>query len=47
MHPQGIVVGVDGSPFSKSAVRWAIQEATLRSAVLTAVHVGRHCRRCR
>jgi nucleotide-binding universal stress UspA family protein len=35
----GIVVGVDGSSSSNSAVRWAAQEATMRKAPLTLVHV--------
>ena len=33
-----IVVGVDGSPESKEALRWAIEEAQLRQATLRAVH---------
>jgi nucleotide-binding universal stress UspA family protein len=33
-----IVVGVDGSPESKAALRWAIAEAGLRGARLRAVH---------
>jgi len=37
-HP-GIVVGVDGSPASKVAVRWAAREAELRNVPLTLVHV--------
>ena len=37
-HP-GIVVGVDGSPASKVAVRWAARDAELRNAPLTLVHV--------
>ena len=35
----GIVVGVDGSSSSDSAIRWAAHEATLRKAPLTLVHV--------
>jgi nucleotide-binding universal stress UspA family protein len=35
----GIVVGVDGSSSSNSAVRWAAQEARMRNAPLTLVHV--------
>jgi nucleotide-binding universal stress UspA family protein len=34
----GIVVGVDGSPSSMAAVRWAAGEATLRNVPLTVVH---------
>jgi len=33
-----IVVGVDGSPESKEALRWAIDEAELRRATVRAVH---------
>ena len=33
-----IVVGVDGSEPSKDALRWALEEARLRSADLVAVH---------
>ncbi len=32
-----VVVGVDGSPGSQSAVRWAAQQATLTGATLLAV----------
>ena len=32
-----ILVGVDGSPCSKEALRWAAQEAALRGAVVDAV----------
>jgi nucleotide-binding universal stress UspA family protein len=39
MH--GIVVGVDGSPASKAALGFAIEEARLRAAELTVVHVYR------
>jgi nucleotide-binding universal stress UspA family protein len=35
----GIVVGVDGSSSSNSAVRWAAQEARMRKVPLTLVHV--------
>jgi nucleotide-binding universal stress UspA family protein len=35
----GVLVGVDGSSSSKSAVRWAAQEATMRNVPLTLVHV--------
>jgi len=34
---QVVVVGVDGSPGSQSAVRWAAQQATLTGATLRAV----------
>ena len=33
-----IVVGVDGSDASQEALRWAVEEARLRSAPLVAVH---------
>jgi nucleotide-binding universal stress UspA family protein len=33
-----IVVGVDGSPGSRGALAWALEEARLRGAVLRAVH---------
>jgi nucleotide-binding universal stress UspA family protein len=35
----GILVGVDGSSSSNSAVRWAAQEARMRNVPLTLVHV--------
>jgi nucleotide-binding universal stress UspA family protein len=38
-HP-GVVVGVDGSPSSDLAVRWAAREATMRNVPLTIVHVS-------
>jgi nucleotide-binding universal stress UspA family protein len=34
-----IVVGVDGSPESKNALRWAVEEARLRGASVRAIHV--------
>ncbi len=37
--PKGIVVGVDGSSGSMSAVRWAARDAELRNVPLTLVHV--------
>lgn len=33
-----IVVGIDGSEESKNALRWALEEARLRSAEVVAVH---------
>lgn len=36
----GIVVGVDGSPYSNAAARWAVQEATMRNLALTLVHAA-------
>ena len=38
-HP-GVVAGVDGSPSSTMAVRWAAREATMRNVGLTLVHVS-------
>lgn len=35
----GVVVGVDGSPGARTAVRWAAHDAELRNAALTLVHV--------
>jgi nucleotide-binding universal stress UspA family protein len=37
-----IVVGVDGSPHSVAALRWAVREAQVRHSPLTAVHVYPH-----
>lgn len=34
-----IVVGIDGSPESAAALRWAVEEAKLRDARVEAVHV--------
>ncbi len=36
---QGIVVGVDGSPSSDAAVRWAAAEASMRNIPLSLIHV--------
>ncbi len=36
---EGIVVGVDGSPSSDTAVRWAAREAAMRNVSLSLVHV--------
>jgi nucleotide-binding universal stress UspA family protein len=36
----GIVVGVDGSPHSQNALDWALDEAALRKAHLTALAVA-------
>jgi nucleotide-binding universal stress UspA family protein len=36
--PHGIVVGVDGSPGSDHALRWALEEAAVREAQVRAVH---------
>jgi nucleotide-binding universal stress UspA family protein len=36
-----IVVGVDGSPESKEALRWALEEARLRAATVRAVYAWR------
>jgi nucleotide-binding universal stress UspA family protein len=35
----GIIVGIDGSPESDAAVRWAAQDAAIRGLPLTLVHV--------
>jgi nucleotide-binding universal stress UspA family protein len=37
--PRGLVVGVDGSAQSYTALRWAVDEAKLRKVALTVVHV--------
>ncbi len=36
----GIVVGVDGSPDSNAAMRWAVHEAMMRNVALTLVHAA-------
>lgn len=36
---QGILVGVDGSPSSRAAVRWAARDAGMRHVELTLVHI--------
>jgi nucleotide-binding universal stress UspA family protein len=36
-HPQRIVVGVDGSPVSRAALRWAVDQARLTGATVDAV----------
>ena len=38
--PHGVVVGADGSPSSRVAVRWAAREAAMRHVPLTVVHVA-------
>jgi nucleotide-binding universal stress UspA family protein len=38
MKNGSIIVGVDGSPESNNALRWAVEEAKLRGAQLKAVH---------
>ncbi len=42
MTSRHIVVGVDGSPSSQGALRWAFAEARLRGAPIEAVHVWRY-----
>ena len=37
-HETFIVVGIDGSPSSEAALRWAFEEARLRAAELRAVY---------
>ncbi len=36
----GVVLGVNGSPSSMMAVRWAAREVTMRNVGLTVVHVS-------
>ncbi|ACC43326.1 universal stress protein [Mycobacterium marinum] len=36
----GIVIGIDGSPGSDAALKWAVQEATMRNVALTVVHAA-------
>ena len=36
--PGKIVVGIDGSEHAAAALRWAAEEAALRTATLEAVH---------
>lgn len=38
--PYGIIAGVDGSPESDAAVRWAARDAAIRDIPLTLVHVA-------
>jgi nucleotide-binding universal stress UspA family protein len=38
VHEPRIVVGVDGSPSSRNALRWAVRQARLTGAVVDAVH---------
>lgn len=38
MADRGIVVGTDGSPTADAAIRWAAEDAVIRSAHLTIVH---------
>jgi nucleotide-binding universal stress UspA family protein len=35
----GVVVAIDGSEHARRALLWAVEEARLRSAILTVVHV--------
>jgi nucleotide-binding universal stress UspA family protein len=41
--PRGLIVGVDGSAQSHTALRWAARDAVLRRAALTLVHVLPYC----
>ena len=36
----GIVVGIDGSPDSNAALRWAVHEATMRNVALTLAYAA-------
>ncbi|MGB1225596.1 MAG: universal stress protein [Mycobacterium sp.] len=38
----GILVGVDGSPYSDAAVRWAVREAAMHGEALTVLAVAEH-----
>lgn len=38
--PHGVLVGTDGSPSSRVAVRWAAHEAAMRRVALTVVHAA-------
>ncbi|HEX9831682.1 MAG TPA: universal stress protein [Mycobacterium sp.] len=38
MVPAGIVVGTDGSPSARAAIRWAAKDAAIRNAHLTVVY---------
>jgi nucleotide-binding universal stress UspA family protein len=38
VHEPRIVVGVDGSPSSRKALRWAVRQAQVTGAVVDAVH---------
>ena len=44
MNPSEIVVGVDGSPASHAALRWAVRHAARDKATITAVEVGHRAR---
>jgi nucleotide-binding universal stress UspA family protein len=44
MNSSEIVVGVDGSPASHAALRWAVRRAALDKATVIAVEVGPHPR---
>jgi nucleotide-binding universal stress UspA family protein len=46
-HPQRIVVGVDGSPSAKEALRWAIGQARLTGGTVDAGWKPSWTRTCR